>query len=91
MARPVGRLRHVLVASPSAAPVGPFGDQLDAVCIDYLPEKIGDTPGWDDSCAEAAPLHVTRAVERRNAIYAVTFIEEINRNSLQSSSLLVEA
>ena len=48
MARPVGRLRHVLVASPSAAPVGPFGDQLDAVCIDYLPEKIGDTPDWDD-------------------------------------------
>ena len=46
---------------PGAQPLGPFGDQLYAVYmqnrflplkvrvfIDYLLEKIGDTPDWDD-------------------------------------------
>jgi DNA-binding transcriptional LysR family regulator len=53
-----GAALHLL---PETAPLGPFGDQLYAVYmqnrflphkvrvfIDYLLEKIGDTPDWDD-------------------------------------------
>lgn len=53
-----GAAEHLL---PQAGPVGPFGDELYAVYmqhrflpqkvrvfIDYLIEKIGDAPDWDD-------------------------------------------